>query len=725
MALEPTVLVLEKKPINKKSRWIRSFFIHFYYSFPIQLLILHLKKNFLLLFIWGFLFGIITGQFGREFGIPYLFLDPEYLNHVNALSLFLLGGSLGIFEMAFQITSYSIQSGRFHFLGYVRRPFQRFFINNSIIPLVFIIVYLVNFIKFQTESEALTLSQILWEAGAFLFGFILVLVVFFFYLAATNKDLFVFEGPEVQGSRRKLRKWRWQNKAINSWEKSIRVDYYLDNLWTIKKVSRKMFYDQDKIQKVFAQNHLNSLIMEVAIIITILFFGIFTDREYFQPPAGCSLVLFLTILVMITGWASFWFREWTLAAVVLFVVSFNYLTSTLWVSDDQGAFGLNYSTRSNYNLANLKKLTSEENNSKNYKYTLNILNAWKAKFPENQKPKLMVLCCSGGGERSAIWALRNLQITDSLTHGEMMKHTVLMTGASGGMFAAAFYRQLYYEAEVIHSQNPFRKYTLDSNFVPLSDPIYGQNLGKDNLNGILFHMVVNDIFFPFRRFHYEGKSYYKGRGYALEEAINAHTGRILDKPLYYNREPERKAQIPLLFLTPTIINDGRKLYISPQFISYMATTDSLWNKDGIRHISGVEFTRFFKKQGADSLRFLTALRMSATFPYISPNVELPSNPSMEVMDAGMNDNFGVGDALKFLYVFREWIRDNTSGAVLISIRDSPSEKSNTQTRKRTVFEKLVSVLGRFYGVWQDIEDNANDYQMVYVRKILDNQLNYV
>lgn len=703
---------------------IGAFLKHFYYSFPIQLLVLHLKKNFLLLLIWAFLFGIVTGQFGREFGIPYLFLDPEYLGKVNPISLFLLGFALGIFEMAFQITSYSIQSGRFHFLGYVRRPFLKFFVNNAIIPLVFLIVFLINFVKFQTESESLTLSQILWEAGAFLLGFATVLILFFYYLVGTNKDLFVLIGPSVerQAELKKLKRWNWVNRPEGAVQDSIRVDFYLESPWKIRKVSQKMFFDQDKIQQVFAQNHLNSLILEFGVVVTLLFFGLFSSKEIFQPPAGCSLILFLTILVMITGWASFWFREWTIAAVVIFIFSFNFLTSTIWFPSNQGAFGLNYTQTSDYNLPNMKNLASEANNEKDYRETIQILNRWKKNFPKGTLPKLAVICCSGGGERSAIWSLRNLQTADSLTGGGLMKHTVLMTGASGGMIAAAYYRQLYYQKQ---NSTLGQAFTKEANVPKLSDHSYGQNLGKDNLNAILFHMVVNDIFFPFRTFFYGGKAYYKDRGYAFEEELNMHTKGILDKPLSFYSNPEKKAEIPLLFLTPTILNDGRKLYISSTPISYMATTDSLWNMDGIRHISGVEFSRFFNKQGADSLRFLTALRMSATFPYISPNVELPSKPRMEVMDAGMNDNFGIGDALKFLYVFRNWIKENTSGVVLVSIRDSPSEKSNTQIRKPPLIEKMASVISRFYGVWQDIQDNGNDYQMVYVRKILDNHLNLI
>ncbi len=708
----------QKKVKSKRIRF--AFFRHIYFSFPIQLIILQIKHNYLLMAIWAFLYSIVTGQFGREFGVPFLFLDPEYLNKVSSLSLFLLGASLGIFETAFQITSYSILSGRFHFLGYIRRPFQKFFLNNSIIPLFFLIVYLVNFIKFQEESEALPLSRILFEAFTFLLGFVLILIIFFFYLVKTNKDLFAFlnHSEEQPGKLRKLKRWGWINRPEREGVSSTRVDYYLENPWRIKKVSRKMFFDQDKIKQVFAQNHLNSLVLEIAVLFSILFFGIFSDREYFQPPAGCSLILFLTILIMVTGWASFWFREWTMAAVIGFLFTFNYLTSTVWFPTNHGAFGLDYSYENAYNLNNIKNMSSERINHKDLDNTLLILNKWREKFPKNNPPKLSVICCSGGGARSAIWSFRNLQIEDSLTHGNLMEHTVLMTGASGGMLASAFYRQLYY-------QSKFPKEFAKASKINLFDKYYVENLGKDNLNAILFHMVVNDIFFPFRTFSYQRKEYLKDRGYAFEEALNDHTGGVLDKPLSYYRDPERKAKIPLLFLTPTIINDGRKLYISANPISYMTTTDSLWKRDGIRHISGVEFSRFFKEQSSDSLRFLTALRMSATFPYISPNVELPSKPSMEVMDAGMNDNFGVGDALKFIYTFRNWIRENTSGVVLISIRDSPSEKSNTENRKPTLLEKMISVLSRFYGVWQDIQDNGNDYQLVYVRKILENQLYFV
>jgi len=39
----------------------------------------HLKKNLLLLSFWILLFAIVTGTISIKYGIPYSFLDPEYL----------------------------------------------------------------------------------------------------------------------------------------------------------------------------------------------------------------------------------------------------------------------------------------------------------------------------------------------------------------------------------------------------------------------------------------------------------------------------------------------------------------------------------------------------------------------------------------------------------------------------------------------------------------------
>ena len=75
---------------------------------------------------------------------------------------------------------------------------------------------------------------------------------------------------------------------------------------------------------------------------------------------------------------------------------------------------------------------------------------------------------------------------------------------------------------------------------------------------------------------------------------------------------------------------------------------------------------FFAKQDPYSIRMLTALRMNATFPIVLPNVWLPSEPVIDVMDAGLRDNYGQETTLRFLSSFDDWIKENTSGVLIIT-----------------------------------------------------------
>lgn len=83
----------------------------------------------------------------------------------------------------------------------------------------------------------------------------------------------------------------------------------------------------------------------------------------------------------------------------------------------------------------------------------------------------------------------------------------------------------------------------------------------------------------------------------------------------------------------------------------------------------IDFVSFFSRQDPYNLRMLSALRMNATFPIVLPNVWLPSNPVIDVMDAGLRDNYGQETTLRFLSHFDEWIKENTSGVLVLQIRD--------------------------------------------------------
>lgn len=61
--------------------------------------------------------------------------------------------------------------------------------------------------------------------------------------------------------------------------------------------------------------------------------------------------------------------------------------------------------------------------------------------------------------------------------------------------------------------------------------------------------------------------------------------------------------------------------------------------------------------------------MNATFPVVLPNVWLPSDPVIDVMDAGLRDNYGQETSIRFMEAFDEWIKANTSAVLILQIRD--------------------------------------------------------
>jgi len=109
-----------------------------FYSFPVQLLLLHFKKFQILLVFWFILFSAIGGGFMKAYGVNSLYLAPEYLGNVNALSAGIVGSSAGVFIMSWNITTFILFCRHFKFLATTTKPFVKYCINNSLIPLIFL-----------------------------------------------------------------------------------------------------------------------------------------------------------------------------------------------------------------------------------------------------------------------------------------------------------------------------------------------------------------------------------------------------------------------------------------------------------------------------------------------------------------------------------------------------------------------------------------------------------
>lgn len=673
-----------------------------FYSFPFQLLLNHFRSNLVLLFCWLLLFAMVTGNFGKVLGIHYLFLDAEYIKEVNFWSFFIIGVSLGGFIMAFHITCYIIDGPKFSFLGVLPRPFTQFSINNAIIPTIFLAVYIICLFRFQINNEPSDFHRIWGKISGLLSGCFAMFTVLFGYFRFTNKDIFKILASNVDRRIKKTPMAR--NKAMDRYksakQEDIRIDYYFDASFRIKKPPLYVKHiDRASILKVFDQNHLNSVVIESLALVGLLLLGVFRESPVFQIPAAASGILLLTIFLMLVGAVSYWFKSWAIPAALFFVLTLNFLVKEEVITKTYQAYGLNYGDqKAEYSLASIIRLNSEENHQKDKEATLTILENWKSKFPEDKKPKMIFICSSGGGQRAALWALKSLQASDSATNGKVMRNTILMTGASGGLIGASYFRELYLRKQLGEPINLYSQRYLD-------------NIAQDLLNPIIFSLVVNDLFIRYQHFDYKGLRYPKDRGYAFESLLNKNTDSILHKSIGDYADFEKESIIPMMIMAPTIVNDGRKLFISAQHVSYMNLASGTEDNYAAQKIKGVDFRYLFRDNTPDSLHFLTALRMNATFPYVTPNITLPSDPPIEIMDAGISDNFGITDALGFLSVFKDWIAENTSGVIILSVRDSEKNAIIEKKPAPSFFEKIFTPIGSLYNNWTNIQDINNDDQI--------------
>ena len=160
----------------KTIRILRSFF-------PFLIILGQLKYNLISMFYWTLLFSIVSDSFGSAFGVPYLFFSPEYLGTVNPWSFLLLGFAFGGFTMAYNTYSYIKLGPRYQFLSTISKPFYRFCINNSLIPIIFICFYLVKMIDFQKTEELASTFLLFVYTISFLggFGSFILLSIFYFF----------------------------------------------------------------------------------------------------------------------------------------------------------------------------------------------------------------------------------------------------------------------------------------------------------------------------------------------------------------------------------------------------------------------------------------------------------------------------------------------------------------------------------------------------------------
>ena len=594
----------------------------------------------------------------RSYGAGALFLSPEYVGSVSALSCAIVGMATGIFIMAWNITTFILFSRHFRFLATTTKPFLKYCINNAGLPLIFLVFYFVKAVQYSSAKELLPVGRILWLTFGFLLGFAGIISLSLFYFFRADKSIIRRMTPVISNPKLFKSQFRKEEVKLNE-TRLMKVQWYMNSPLTIRKTRDVSHYSKDFIENIFNRHHIAAVLSIFVAFIFLIVTGFFMDNRYFQLPAAASILIFFAILISLSGAFTYFLQSWSMPFFVIVYLVLNLLYRYNVIDPTNKAYGLNYTqedSRPLYDRETLLQLCSDKRVAADRANMLTILEKWKARQHE-EKPVLFLVNTSGGGNRSAVWTMSMLQRLDSLCGGGLMRKTFLITGASGGMLGAAYFREL---ARLKESGDTG---------IHLHSRQYVDDISGDLLNTLFSSFVARDLASPAQKFTVGNYEYIKDRGYAFEQRLNANTRGVLDRQLKDIAVDESAARMPIMLFNPVITRDSRALIISSQPVSFLMKPRYDSTRIPRMDPDAVDFGALFARQEPKNLRLLTALRMNATFPYVLPNVWLPTSPVIDVMDAGFRDNFGEMNAIRFLNAFREWLKENTSGVVLLQIRD--------------------------------------------------------
>jgi hypothetical protein len=680
---------------------LKQYLSGFWFSLPIQLFLLHFRRYQVFLVFWYILFSTVAGGFMRTYGADSLFLAPEYFGEINVLSTAIVGFALGIFIMSWNITTFILFSKYFRFLATTAQPFLKYCINNAILPLIFLIFYFVKAVVYARYQELFGTIDIIWMVVGFAAGIILSILIAFAYFFGADKTIYRSMASVIDTANVHYALVS-KNNPLPKERTEMRIDWFFSAKLALRKPRDVRHYSLAFLDSVFKRHHFAAVIAITIAFFFLIGIGYISDARLFQLPAAASITVFFAILIAAAGAVSTFLHSWSIPVIVVLYLGINFLYQKEIIDLRNKAYGLNYSDttkRPVYSRESVMKLANDKDIDADKKAYIAILNQWKMK-QGSDKPVMFLINTSGGGIRSATFTMNALQQLDSMFDGELMKRTFLISGASGGMLGAAYFRELYHQKQ-------------NGAAINLQSKQYVEDISNDLLSPLFSSFVTRDLIGPAKPFMKHGYKYTKDRGYAFEQKLNENTHGFLDKTLKDYYEPEQKAQVPLIFFNAVITRDGRKLVMATHPARFMMrpVTDS----PNIQPFDAdaIDFHSFFKNQNAGNIGILSALRMNATFPYVLPNVWLPTNPVIDVMDAGLRDNFGQETSLRFVEIFRDWLKENTSKVVLLQLRDRSLGDWDRPLEGTSLFGTFTKPFLLLQNNWYKLQDYYQHDQLEY------------
>jgi hypothetical protein len=251
--------------------------------------------------------------------------------------------------------------------------------------------------------------------------------------------------------------------------------------------------------------------------------------------------------------------------------------------------------------------------------------------------------------------------------------TLMVTGASGGMVGASYWLanqwKLHHEQDALGWEELMRL------------------ASGDSLTALTRALVIHDVPHSFVPCNNPNN-----RGAAMQsswEAAAREKKLDLRRPLSEFRAGEAAGKWPSLVFSPMLVEDGRRLIFSNLMLTPVLQSEARWvNAETNELVSDSAFHAVQLLHHGLQIRLATAARLSATFPYISPAVLLPTEPRTRIVDAGYYDNYGVDLATTWLREAlrcnRDWLAEHCSGILVLQIRDDESTLADSKGKPQVL-----------------------------------------
>jgi hypothetical protein len=361
-------------------------------------------------------------------------------------------------------------------------------------------------------------------------------------------------------------------------------------------------------------HHLNSIVFSIIcsslyIIVGYWFRPILSkeQKERWKAPVLIYISSLFNSVVIGFGEITFFFDKFRLPVFLIFLL---FSSASYWI----------------WQVDHFFKLSREQNTNNSLQFNdFSAAIEKRLAYQGDRDRTLVVVTASGGGIHAAGWTTQVLTGLQKLLGEEFTKAIGLISSVSGGSVGTMYFLDLC-------ENNGCPK--------PANLEKIVKNAVQDGLNSVGWGLVYRDFWrlvgFPW----IVNKN--EDRGTALE--INWQNSMLYPHTKLSDwRSRIFDGEIPIPVFNTTLVEDGRRLLVSPMTFAQSdreqkIDSNTLYQKDGRRY----------------DLNAVTAARLSATFPYVSPSVRNPDigiKRNYHIMDGGYFDNSGVVTAI-------EWLDDN-------------------------------------------------------------------